>query len=165
MKKLAILSLVAVLILSGCVEKTDNGDTQSNVVNNTKTDVNHDTISTSTDDKTQIGVSSEDSQIKDDNNVGTESSGIGSEWCIPGSKITVNLPSGQEEFTVAGITTYTDDNGKSYDGLCKAEKAIKGGSSVRYFNKEETIVIAKSESSSKDGSARAEASASVSINK
>lgn len=37
MKKLTILYLVVILILSGCVEKTDNkNDTQSSIVNNTK---------------------------------------------------------------------------------------------------------------------------------
>lgn len=162
MKKLAILSFVVVLILSGCVEKADNkNDTQSNIVNNIKIDANPDTISTSTDNKTQINVSDEDSQIKDGNSAGN----IESEWCSSGSKITVNLPSGQAEFTVIGITTYTDKNGKTYEGLCKAEKVIKGGSSVRYFNKEGTIDIMKSESSSTDGSASAEASASASVSR
>ncbi len=63
----------------------------------------------------------------------------------------MNILSGQEEFIVIGITTYTGDN---YNGLCKAEKTIKGGNSVKYFNKEGTVDIMKSESS------RAEASAS-----
>ncbi len=167
MKKLAILSFVVVLILSGCVEKADNkNDTQSNIVNNIKIDANPDTISTSTDNKTQISVSSEDSQIKDGNSADGNSAGnVESEWCSSGSKITINLPSGQAEFTVIGITTYTDKNGKTYEGLCKAEKVIKGGSSVRFFNKEGTIDIMKSESSSTDGNASAEASASASVSR
>lgn len=156
MKELAIiLSLAAILVLSGCIGKTaDNKNgtkTQSGILNDIKSDTKSVIVDANIEDKTQIGVS------------GTKSTETGSEWCIPGSKITVNLPSGREEFTVTGITTYADDNGNVYNGLCKAEKTIKGGSSVRYFNKEGTIDIMKSESSSKGGSAHAEASAYVSV--
>ena len=156
MKKLVILSFVAILILSGCVSKTDNkNDTQSNVVNSPKSDIESDIANAGIDAQTKIINEKTDEK----NNANT-----GSGWCEPGSKITVKLPSGQYEFTVVGITTYTD-NGKTYNGLCKAERSIKDGSSVRYFNKEGTIDIMKSESSSNDGSANAESSASVSVTK
>lgn len=150
MKKLVILSFVAILILSGCVSKTDNkNDTQSNVVNSPKSGIESGVESISA----EYGIANIGVDTGGKNNVGT-----GSGWCEPGSKITVN----QEEFTVVGITTYTD-NVNTYSGLCKVERTIKGGSSVRYFNKEGTISIMTSESSSKDGSASAESSASVSV--
>jgi hypothetical protein len=150
MKKLVILSFVAMLILSGCVSKTDNkNSTQSNVVNSPKSGIGSEVENVGIDS----GVANIAMDTDEENNAGT-----GSRWCEPGSKIIVN----QEEFTVVGITTYTD-NGKTYSGLCKAERTIKGGSSVRYFNKEGTISIMKSESSSKNGTASAESSASVSV--
>ena len=162
MRKLAILSLVAILILSGCVSKTtDNKNgtqTQSSIVNDINTLPKAGNTDANIEDNAQIGVNRKEET--DSVNTGSD---IGYDWCVPGNKINVNLPSGKEEFTVTGITTYTDDNGKTYNGLCRAEKTIKGGSSVKYFNKEGTIDIMKSESSSKDGSARAEASASVSV--
>lgn len=162
---LTILSIVAVLILSGCIEKTtDNKNdtlTRSSMANDTTSDIKSDVVDINIEEKTQINVSGEDTKTNSIN-IGSKT---GSEWCIPGSKITASLPSGQEEFTVTGITTYTDNRGKSYNGLCKAERPIKGGNSVRYFNKEGTIVIMRSESSSNDGDAYAEASVSVSVNK
>lgn len=153
MKKLVILSFVAILILSGCVSKTDNkNNTQSNVVNSPKSEIGSGIANIGIDNvQTNIDIS-------ENNNAGTVSG-----WCKPGSKINVKLSSGQEEFIVTGITDYTDENGKTYRGLCKAERTIKGGSSVKYFNKEGTIDIMKSESSSNDGSAHAESSASVSV--
>ena len=151
MKKLVILSFVAILILSGCVSKTDNkNDTQTNVVNSPKSGIGSGIANVGADNaQTKIDIS-------DKNNADT------SGWCEPGSKVTVKLPSGQGEFTVVGISSYTD-SGNTYYGLCKAVRTIKGGSSVRYFNKEGTIDIMKSESSSNNGSAYAESSASVSV--
>lgn len=160
MKRLTILSIVAILILSGCIGKTtDNkNDTkiQSTVVNDNRSDTKSGIVDANIEDNTQ-SIGGKDTKTN------SASSETGSEWCTPGSKITVDLPSGLAEFTIVGIMTYTDDNGKSYDGLCKAERVIKDGSSVRYFNKEGTIDIMKSESSSKSGSSHAESSASASV--
>lgn len=149
MNRLIILSFVAILVLSGCVDKTDNkNDTRSNIVDSpTGTEYESGVANIGIDAQTKINVNTD----------------TGSDWCEPGSKIAVKLPSGQEEFTVVGITDYTDENGKTYSGLCKAERAIKGGSSVRYFNKEGTIDIMKSDSSSTSGSAYAESSSYVSV--
>lgn len=83
---------------------------------------------------------------------------IGAEWCKPGTNITENGNS----YVVVGITTYEDK-----DNVCKAERPIKGGNSVIYFNKEyvdkESGALFVENSISSGGNARAEASSSVKV--
>lgn len=156
MNRLIILFFLGILVLSGCVDKFENkNNLRSNVIDNptdNRSDIRFDVANSGIDIQTKI-----------DKNVDIDDNNTGSEWCEPGSKINVDLLNGQIEYTIVGITDYTDDNGKTYSGLCKAERVIKGGNSIKYFNREETIEIMKSESYSTNGSAHAESSVSVSV--
>lgn len=228
MRMLTILSIVAILILSGCVENTDKKDsTQTNTVNSSainKTDIAESIIgkwitdngsveffkegkmilsqknenpvigSYRFDDNNQIIISIENLgtnvvwkivNISDNESViftgkydvkfnrifnsknGKKSPSIsdtgdgtsaGTEWCQPGAKVTEN----GNDYTVVGITTYGDK-----DNVCKAERPIKGGSSIIYFNKEylnkESGALFVENSTSSGGNARAEASSSVKV--
>jgi Tfp pilus assembly protein PilX len=118
MKKLAILSIVAILLLSGCTSKVDDkSGNQSTVVNNSL--IKTDTPQNGTDtDIEKIDVSKEGSRTL---NTGDN------DWCVSDAKISAN----GKEYIVVGITTYGD-----HDNVCKAEMPIQGGSAVIYFNKE-----------------------------
>lgn len=128
MKKLAILSILVVIIISGCVQKTDLATNVSNgtdISNNT--DVKTETKSnvsggSDTNPGTKIGVKNGNLNMSDESIV---SSGSGPGWCIPGNKITVS----GEEFVIAGSVTY-----KGQSNICKAEKVTENGSSTIYYN-------------------------------
>lgn len=169
MKKLAILSIVAILILSGCVDNADNKDsTKSSTLNSTadaNIDVKSDVATVGTGTEQKIDVSDVGGDVTngetggdnvDDTNVNT-----GSDWCTPGDKITVDIQGNQEEFSVIGITTYTDKKGNAHENVCKAEKTIQGGTSVRYFNEEGSFVAMVSKSSGVNANSNAEAIATV----
>lgn len=221
MRTLTILSLVAILILSGCVGNKDG--TQTNTVNSSainKTDIAESIIGKWTADNESIEFFKEGKMILsqknenpvigsykfDDNNqiiisvenLGTnvvwkiinisdnesviftgkdvkfnriinnketpsmsdagKNTNVGTEWCEPGAKVTEN----GNDYTVVGITTYGYK-----DNVCKAERPIKGGSSVIYFNKEyvnkESGALFAENSTSSGGNARADASSSVRV--
>lgn len=225
MRTLTILSLMTILILSGCIGNTDNKDgTQTSTVNSSainKTDIAESIIGKWTTDNESVEFFKEGKMIlsqknenpvignykfDDDNqivisieNLGTnvvwkivnisdnesviftgkydvkfnrifdnkksssisdtgDNTNTGTEWCQPGANITEN----GNDYTVVGITTYGDK-----DNVCKAERSIKGGSSIIYFNKEyvnkESGALFVENSTSSGGNARAEASSSVTV--
>ncbi len=225
MRTLTILSLAAILILSGCVENTGNKDsTQTSTVNSSainKTDIAESIIGKWTTDNESVEFFKEGKMILsqknenpvigsykfDDNNqiiisienLGTnvvwkivnisdnesviftgkydvkfnriinnkerssmsdagKNTNVGAEWCKPGANVTEN----GNDYTVIGITTYGDK-----DNVCKAERPIKGGSSIIYFNKEyvnkESGALFAENSTSSGGNAHAEASSSVRV--
>jgi hypothetical protein len=119
MKKLAILSIVAILLLSGCTEKVDDkSGNQSSVVNKSLTE----TIAGHTEGDTDVG---KINISEEGHNVLTADSN--DDWCKSDAKINEN----GKEYTIVGITTYGDK-----DNLCKAERAIQGGNAAIYYNKE-----------------------------
>ncbi len=124
-KVIGMLLLIAISILSGCVTNTKD-DAQSSVVNSSVSDrpgIDSDvTDVVGTDDKISVK-----SGATDTNTV----SGTGPGWCTPGATIDIK---NNGDFIIAGITTYTDEDGNVRDGVCKAEKSIPSGSSVAYFN-------------------------------
>ncbi len=85
---------------------------------------------------------------------GTGAGSAGSDWCMPGSKITIELQSGEKEFTVAGITTY---QGRE---VCKAELIHENGKTIRYYSKDGKFV-AMNDSASGSGNVSSEAKTSV----
>ena len=103
MKKLIILSIVAVMIFSGCTEKTGT-DIQTKDINSKKTVTDIKT----TDGKLTI----------------SEGTGEGADWCKAGTSSTFasNAPNGQgsSTFIIKGITTY---KGRQ---VCEAETRITG---------------------------------------
>lgn len=154
MKKLAILSIVAILILSGCVDNADNKDsTKSSTLNSTtgaNIDVKSDVETVDTGIEQKIDVSSD---VSSDVSNGE----TGSDWCTPGDKMTVDIRGNQEEFSVIGISTYTDEKGNVHENVCKTEKTIQGGTSVRYFNEDGSFVAMVSKSSGANANSNAEA--------
>lgn len=152
MKKLTILSIVAILILSGCVSSDDNKDsTKSSSLNSTtdaNIDVKSDVATADTSAEQKIDVSDDGTE---ENNIDEANVDTGSDWCTPGDKITVEIQGNPEEFTIKGVTTYKETE------VCQAEKTIQGGSSIRYFNKDGSFVAMISKSSGEGASSNAEA--------
>lgn len=225
MRMLTILSLMAMLILSGCIGNTDNKDgTQTSTLNSSvigKTNISDSIVGKWAADNESIEFFKEGKMIlsqknenpvigsyKFDNNnqiiisienLGTnvvwkivnisdnesviftgkydvkfsriinnketssmsdtgKNTNVGTEWCKPGANVTEN----NNVYTVVGITTYGDK-----DNVCKAERPIKGGSSIIYFNKEyvnkEPGALFVENSTSSGGNARADASSYVKV--
>lgn len=153
MKKLAILSVVAILLLSGCTDKVDDkGNNESSVVNSSliKTDTTQDVANETGTETGKINVSGEES----DKSVTVSEYN----WCESGAKISEN----GREYTVLGITTYEDKG-----NVCKAEAPNQGGSAVIYFNKEyvnkASGAFIKESVTSSGQNARSEAKVSVVI--
>lgn len=151
MKKLAILSIVAILILSGCVSNDDNKDSTKSSSLTSTADANIDvkdvaTVDTGAEQKIDVSNDGTEENNIDDTNVDT-----GSDWCTPGDKITVEIQGNPEEFTIKGMTTYKERE------VCQAEKTIQGGSSIRYFNKDGSFVAMISKSSGGSANSNAEA--------
>lgn len=151
MKKLVVLSIMAILLLSGCTSKVDDKSDQSSVVNSsltkTSTDANAtNNVSTETE---KIGVNSENSET-------ISISGEGG-WCTPESK----MMSSGKEFTVVGVVSY-----KGQGNICKAEKVTQDGSSTIYYNEDYanngSNQFIEAISTGKNASANASASASAS---
>lgn len=124
MKRLAILSMLIVIMISGCVERTDFKDgppTNATDGTNVKTDAKS-SISGASDANpaTEIDIQNGTLQMTDKNSMSS-----GSGWCMPGDKMTAS----GEEFTISGTMTY-----EGRDNICMAEKVTQGGSSKVYYN-------------------------------
>lgn len=130
MKKLVILSIVTILLLSGCTENVDDkGDNQSSVDNSSlvKNDTSRDVVNETGTETGKINISEEDFEASATGGSETSVTVSRDSWCESGAKISEN----GKEYEVLGITTYGDK-----ENVCKAERPNQGGSAVIYFNKE-----------------------------
>lgn len=132
-----IIAVLSISVLSGCVDNK-SADKSKNVSTDVKTGINS-TNSTATVAGKNIEASNVSQSQKTGNlnltggnskTTGTGAGSAGSDWCLPGSKITVNMPSGEKEFTVTGITTY---DGRE---VCRAELIYENGKTTRYYSKD-----------------------------
>ncbi len=136
MKKtiILIIAILSISVLSGCVDNktvdTQKGNsTGTSIESNIKSNVEYN--NGSSDNSDNVGPLNLTDEI--DNSVGTGTStgsNTGSDWCVPGSKIMVKLPSGEKEYTVAGPDVYKNRN------VCRAERNIENGTSVYYYSKD-----------------------------
>lgn len=148
MKKLAII-LIIVLIVSGCINRTEEINDMTNDADiktvdtkiSAKVDTNDD-IGTNT--KFVSGDNIDNDNIDNDIIVDTES-----EWCKSGDRITIQTIKGQEEFIIKGTTTY---QGRE---VCLAEQIYDNSKKIRYFSKDGKFVSEIATSSSGSGNASA----------
>ena len=137
-----IIAVLSISVLSGCVDNksADNksADKSKDVNTDVKTGINS-TNSTATVAGKNIEAGNVSQSQKTGNlnltggnskTTGTGAGSAGSDWCMPGSKITVNMPSGEKEFTVIGLTTYESRE------VCQAELIYKNGKTTRYYSKD-----------------------------
>lgn len=161
-----IIAVLSISVLSGCVDNksADNKSTDKskNVSTDVKTGINS-TNSTATVAGKNIEAGNVSQSQKTGNlnltggnsrTTGTGAGSAGSDWCMPGSKIMVKLPSGEKEFTVAGITTYLGRE------VCRAELIYKNGKTTRYYSKDGKFEAMNS-SASGPGNVSSEARTSV----
>lgn len=158
-----IIAVLSISVLSGCVDNK-SADKSKNVSTDVKTGINS-TNSTATvagknieagnvsqSQKTRVlNMTGENSKTT---GAGTGAGSAGSDWCMPGSKITVKMPSGEKEFTVTGITTY---DGRE---VCRAELIYENGKTIRYYSKDGKFEAMNS-SASGPGNVYSEARTSV----
>ena len=147
--KRAIFLIMAVLLisgLSGCMNnKPGNATTPLNTTTGMESEIK----------------AGEGKKLPDFFNLTSESTrnystrNAGDGWCTPGSKIMVNLPSGEKEYTITGLTTYKDRE------VCRAELKFENGTSVKYFSKDGRFQAMVSNASGQ-GSVHSEASTAVS---
>lgn len=162
MKRLAVILIAAVLLLTGCVDNpsTDekiNGSEEGNntnvsVDNNTDIDVGNDSanienINMSTD--ADIGTNG-----GDEDNTGIDSTGKGSDWCVVGG--TVN--EGGKQLTIKGLTT------REGREVCQAEAINGNEKTIFYFSQDGKYKSMSATSSSGSGSASANANIEVGTN-
>ena len=160
-----IIAVLSISVLSGCVgNKSTDKSKNVNVSTDVKTGINS-TNSTATVAGKNIEAGNVSQSQKTGNlnltggntkttGTGTGAGSAGSDWCMPGSKITVKLPSGEKEFTVAGITTYLGRE------VCRAELIYKNGKTTRYYSKDGKFEAMNS-SASGPGNVSSEARTSV----
>lgn len=153
-----IIAVLSISVLSGCVD--NKSADKSKDVKDVKTGINS-TNSTATvaGKNIEAGNVSQSQKTRNLNLTGensktTGAGSAGSDWCMPGRKITVNMPSGEKEFTVAGITTF---QGKE---VCKAELIYENGKTTRYYSKDGKFEYMNS-SASGPGNVSSEAGTSV----
>lgn len=160
MRKITVLiiAVLSISVLSGCVDNK-SADKSKNVSTDVKTGIN----STATVAGKNIEAGNVNQSQKTGNlnltgengkSAGTDAGSAGSDWCMPGSKITVKLPSGEKEFTVTGITTYQGMK------VCKAELIYENGKTTRYYSKDGKFEAMNS-SASGPGNVYSEAKTSV----
>jgi hypothetical protein len=156
-----IIAVLSISVLSGCVDNK-SADKSKDVSTDVKTGINS-TNSTATVAGKNIEAGNVSQNQKTGNlnltggnskTTGTGAGSAGSDWCMPGSKITVKLQSGEKEFTVAGITTY---QGRE---VCKAELIYENGKTTRYYSKDGKFEAMNS-SASGPGNVSSEARTSV----
>ena len=160
-----IIAVLSISVLSGCVgNKSTDKSKNVNVSTDVKTGINS-TNSTATVAGKNIEAGNVSQSQKTGNlnltggnskttGTGTGAGSAGSDWCMPGSKITVKLPSGEKEFTVAGITTYLGRE------VCRAELIYENGKTTRYYSKDGKFEAMNS-SASGPGNVSSEARTSV----
>jgi hypothetical protein len=159
-----IIAVLSISVLSGCVDNK-SADKSKNVSTDVKTGINstNSTNSTATVAGKNIEAGNVNQSQKTRNlnltggnskTTGTGAGSAGSDWCMPGSKITVKLPSGEKEFTVTGITTY---KGRE---VCRAELIYENGKTTRYYSKDGKFEAMNS-SASGPGNVYSEARTSV----
>lgn len=135
MKKtiILIIAILSISVLSGCVDNktvdtqkgnsTDGKSVESNIKSNIEyNNASRDNVLNLTDEI--------DKSVGTGTSTGSNTSNTGSDWCVPGSKIMVKLPSGEKEYTVAGPDRYRDRD------VCRAERNIENGTSVYYYSKD-----------------------------
>lgn len=144
-----IIAVLSISVLSGCVDNksADKSKDVQTGINSTATvtgkNIEAGNVSQKTGNLNLTGGNSK-----------TTGTGAGSDWCMPGSKITVKLPSGEKEFTVLGITTY-----QGWE-VCKAELIYENGKTTRYYSKDGKFEAMNS-SASGPGNVSSEAGTSV----
>ena len=160
-----IIAVLSISVLSGCVgNKSTDKSKNVNVSTDVKTGINS-TNSTATVAGKNIEAGNVSQSQKTGNlnltggntkttGTGTGAGSAGSDWCMPGSKITVKMPSGEKEFTVTGITTY---DGRE---VCRAELIYENGKTIRYYSKDGKFEAMNS-SASGPGNVSSEARTSV----
>ncbi len=158
-----IIAVLSISVLSGCVDNK-SADKSKNVSTDVKTGINS-TNSTATVAGKNIEAGNVNQSQKTRNlnltggnskttGAGTGAGSAGSDWCMPGSKITIKMPSGKKEFTVVGITTY---DGRE---VCRAELIYENGKTTRYYSKDGKFEAMNS-SASGPGNVSSEARTSV----
>lgn len=139
-----IIAVLSISVLSGCVDnksvdkskdvtpvvKTGINSTAGQQSNASGEKIEAGNVSQKTRALNMTGGNSKTTGTGAGKSAGTGAGSAGSDWCMPGSKITVKLPSGEKEFTVAGITTY---QGRE---VCKAELIYENGKTTRYYSKD-----------------------------
>ncbi|MBU0777939.1 hypothetical protein KKF82_06755 [Patescibacteria group bacterium] len=160
MRKITVLiiAVLSISVLSGCVDNksADKSKDVQTGINSTA-----EPQSNASGEKIEAGNMSQSQKTRvlnltgeNGNSTGTGAGSAGSDWCMPGSKITVKLPSGEKEFTVTGITTY---DGRE---VCKAELIYENGKTTRYYSKDGKFEAMNS-SASGPGNVSSEARTSV----
>lgn len=156
LKIITIVSITALLLLSGCV----GNDTAKTTPVPTKTPViiqptSSETPTTVIKYNASNDVSANSGHAIESTNStnSTALTATGSDWCKPGSNKSV----AGTIFTITGLTT--DDKGNS---VCKAEATILNGNATYIFSKDGKI--GKMTSTASNGSSSASSSASSSIN-
>lgn len=129
MRKVTVLMIVvlSVSVLSGCVDNksTDKSKNGSTII---KSGIN--ATATVAGKNIEAGNVSQKTVTLNLTGGNSKTTGAGSDWCMPGSKIRVKLASGEKEFTVSGITTY---QGRE---VCMAELIFENGKTTRYYSKD-----------------------------
>ncbi len=159
-----IIAVLSISVLSGCVDNK-SADKSKDVTPVVKTGINSTAgqQSNASGEKIEAGNVSQKTRALNmtggiskttGTGAGTGAGSAGSDWCMPGSKITVKLPSGEKEFTVAGITTY---QGRE---VCRAELIYENGKTTRYYSKDGKFEAMNS-SASGPGNVSSEAKTSV----
>ena len=129
MRKITVLIIVvlSISVLSGCVDNK-SADKSKNASTDVKTGINATT--TAAGKNVSQNKNTTNMTLTGGNSRTTGAGSAGSDWCKPGSKIMVKLPSGEKEFTVTGITTY---KGRE---VCKAELIYENGNTTVYYSKD-----------------------------
>jgi len=156
-----IIAVLSISVLSGCVDNK-SADKSKDVTPVVKTGINSTPGQESNVSGEKIKLNLSDKSTGTGASTGTDTgastgAGTGSaDWCIPGSKIIVNMPSGEKEFTVTGITT-----SPKYQGdVCRAELISENGKTEKYYSKDGKFEAMNS-SASGPGDVYSEAGTSV----
>lgn len=153
-----LIAILSVSLFSGCVDNAINQNKRLNESVKSDTNVTSgikagpDTESVNA-NRTGTGQGDAALNLSDKGGAGNSNSG-GANWCVPGSKVTVLLPSGEKEYTVIGITTY---KGRE---VCQAEMKYENGTSVQYVSKDGKFMAMVSKASG-NGSVYSEAKSQI----
>ena len=131
-----IITVLTISVLSGCVDNK-TGDAKT-VINSTagieskvKTDkASNDNYETLNLTDGAVKITGSGTSTFTGSGTSTLTGTGNAEWCRPGSKIKVQQPSGEKEFSVIGLTTH---EGRE---VCQAEFVYPNGKSTRYFSKD-----------------------------
>lgn len=150
-----ILAVLSISVLSGCVDNNISSAINETDAGNIKASINESVDAVANESNRTKALKASIGVLNLSDREDKYSATNVQDWCTPGSKITVKLPSGEKEFTVAGITTY---QGKE---VCKAELVYENGKTTRYFSKDGKYEVMNS-SASGPGSVYSEARTDIS---